>query len=86
MDYESIISELRSRQALINEAILVFERMALRTAMNRRERPPAYMLKASTDEGRSQRSRGKRQFSAEARQRMAEGQRRRWAEWRDKNR
>lgn len=86
MDYETILAQLRSRKALIEDAILVFERMAMHAGIKRRGRPPAWTSSALLDETSIRSQPPKRQFSAEARQRMAEAQRRRWAEWREKNR
>lgn len=81
-----MLSELRSRKALVNEAILLFERMAMQAGIKRRGRPPAWTSGALNEESSLQSQPPKRQFSEEARQRMADAQRRRWAEWRQKNR
>ena len=77
MDVLKMLSELRSERTQIEEAILVLERLA-RGHGKRRGRPPKWM----STEGRRPAdpvSRKRRVVSPEARKRMAEAQRRRWA-------
>jgi len=79
MDIMKMLSELRSERSHIEEAILVLERLA-RGHGRRRGRPPKGM---SESRGQEQPSHGtptkKRIISPEARAKMAEAQRKRWA-------
>ncbi len=72
-----MLSELRSERSQIEEAIMALERLA-RGHGKRRGRPPKWMSDAHHEHNQS--SPGKRRVvSAEARKRMAEAQRKRWA-------
>ena len=73
MDLVKMINELRSERAAILEAIDTLERFA-RTHSNHRGRPPAWMSSAV--------ERKKPVFNDEARKRMAEAQKKRWAAYR----
>jgi hypothetical protein len=84
MDINQMLSQLREERENIEQAILALERLA-RSAGKRRGRPPKWISEV-TGEGEdleqdaSREARGKsRRFSPEARKRMAEAQRRRWA-------
>jgi hypothetical protein len=78
MDVLKMIAELRSERDQVEEAILSLERLALGRG-KRRGRPPKWITDA-TDSGSSPRTgRKKRVLSAEARARIAAGQRKRWA-------
>ena len=77
MDLLSMLSELRSERSQIEEAIMALERLA-RGQGKRRGRPLKWMSEAHHAPNPS--SPGKRRVvSAEARKRMAEAQRKRWA-------
>ena len=78
MDIIKMLSELRSERSQIEEAILVLERLA-RGQGKRRGRPPKWMSEAQGHQPVQADSRKKRIVSPEARRRMAEGQRKRWA-------
>jgi hypothetical protein len=75
MDIVKMLSELRSEQERIQEAILVMERLAAGGA-KRRGRPPKWMSNLNSAETPL---RQKRTVSAAARKRMAAAQKRRWA-------
>lgn len=78
MDILKMLSELRSERGQIEDAILVLEHLA-RGHGKRRGRPPKWM--ANTHRGQASQAEApkRRVVSAEARKRMAEAQRRRWA-------
>ena len=78
MDILKMLSELRSERGQIEEAILVLERLA-RGQGKRRGRPPKWMANTHTRQASQAEVPKRRIVSAEARKRMAEGQRRRWA-------
>jgi len=70
-----MLSELRSEQQRIQEAILVIERLAAGGG-KRRGRPPKWMSNLNSNETPLTR---KRTVSPAARKRMAAAQKRRWA-------
>jgi len=72
-----MLAELRQEHQQIEEAIMTLERLA-RGRGRRRGRPPAWMTtrQPTTPQPTAKK---KRKVSPEARQRMAEAQRRRWA-------
>jgi hypothetical protein len=79
MEIEKMLAALREERELVDGAIIALERLA-RGGAKRRGRPPKWMLvtnpeaaAAATDHPK------KRRFSAEARKRMSEAQRKRWA-------
>ena len=78
MDILKMLSELRSERGQIEEAILVLERLA-RGQGKRRGRPPKWMANTHSRQASQAEVPKRRIVSAEARKRMAEGQRRRWA-------
>jgi hypothetical protein len=79
MDIIKMLQELRSEREQIEEAILALERLA-RGGGKRRGRPPKWMSKVAASKGSPRRnSLRKRVVSPEARERMAAGQRKRWA-------
>ena len=86
MDVVKMIAQLRAETVQINEAILALERIA-RNGTGRRSGPPAELKAAAeptepTEElpnPGAAKQRKKYVFSAEARQRMAEAQKKRWA-------
>jgi len=75
MDIVAMLSELRSEQQRIQEAILVIERLAAGGG-KRRGRPPKWMSNLNSNETPLTR---KRTVSPAARKRMAAAQKRRWA-------
>jgi hypothetical protein len=84
MDIMKMLAELRSERDQIDEAILVMENLA-RGQGKRRGRPPKWMTEARAEsQGQDpadpeKPARKKRNVSPEARRRMAEAQRKRWA-------
>src|SRR5581483_9518881 len=80
MDINRMLSELREERENIEQAILVLERIAQGSG-KRRGRPPKWMAAIETGEvaDGTETAPKKRRFSSEARKRMAEAQRRRWA-------
>jgi hypothetical protein len=80
MDINGMLSQLRSERDQIDAAIMALEHLA-RGGGKRRGRPPKWMSEASgeTAAPATDGKRRPRKFSAEARKRMAEAQRRRWA-------
>lgn len=78
MDLSKLITELRDERAKIEEAIVVLERLG----GARRGRKPAWMSRPDGEQMEEPEEAGapkKRRFSPEARKRMAEAQKRRWA-------
>jgi hypothetical protein len=73
MNLTLIISQLRKERAALDEAIDIFERIA-QSGPRGQGRAPKWL---SEDKSGS-----KRAFSAAARKKMAEGQRRRWEAYR----
>jgi hypothetical protein len=78
MDILKMLSELRSERGQIEDAILVLERLA-RGEGKRRGRPPKWMAQTQSRPASQAEGAKTRAVSAEARKRMAEAQRRRWA-------
>ena len=80
MDINRMLSELREERENIEQAIIVLERIA-QGAGRRRGRPPKWMAAIETADAAdgTEAAPKKRRFSSEARKRMAEAQRRRWA-------
>ena len=80
MELVKLIAELRAERSAIEEALVVLERLA-RTQGKRRGRPPAWLaLARSAEDGQAPVR--KRILSPEARRRMAEAQKKRWAAYR----
>ena len=79
MDIHRILTELRSEQERLEEAILTIERLAASSLTKRRGRPPKWMASAKAAVGPFLAPKKKRRFSAATRKRMAEAQRKRWA-------
>jgi len=79
MDIHRILTELRSEQERLEEAILTIERLAAGSLGKRRGRPPKWMASAKAAAAPLLAPRKKRSFSAATRKRMAEAQRKRWA-------
>lgn len=79
MDILKVLSELQEERSNIDAAIIALERLARGTG-RRRGRPPKWMAVSALDEeaGAPDQTK-KRKFSIEARKRMAEAQRKRWA-------
>ena len=78
MDLSRLLMELRDERAKIEEAIIVLERLG----GARRGRKPGWMNRPDGEEVEETEPAGapkKRRFSPEARKRMAEAQKRRWA-------
>ena len=87
MDILKMIADLRTERAAIDEALLVLEKLAQTHGPRRRGRPPNWMTvknAAAADAVAKKPARAKRArtLSAEARQKMAEAQRRRWEAYR----
>jgi len=78
MDILKMLSDLRSERGQIVDAILVLERLA-RGQGKRRGRPPKWMAQTHSRPASQAEAPKRRVVSAEARKRMAEAQRRRWA-------
>ena len=78
MDIIKMLQDLRLEREQIEEAILTLERLA-RGQGRRRGRPPKWMSKASAAGEFSRKPQKKRVLSPEARARIADGQRKRWA-------
>jgi len=78
MDILKMLSDLRSARNQIEGAILVLERLA-RGQVKRQGQPPKWMPESMRPESALADSRKKRVVSPEARRRMAEAQRKRWA-------
>ena len=73
-----MLSDLRSERGQIEDAILVLERLA-RGEGKRRGRPPKWMAQTHSRPASQAEAPKRRVVSTEARKRMAEAQRRRWA-------
>ena len=79
MDVTQLLAELRAERARIEEAIIALERLG--GAGSRRGRKPSWMTnpEGSQPQGGVDTPPKTRHFSPEARKRMAEAQRKRWA-------
>jgi hypothetical protein len=77
MDFDALLAQLRTEREMLEEAILVLERLA-RGSGKRRGRPPKWLSEPVVPLRLSP-VKTKRIISAESRQRMAEAQRKRWA-------
>ena len=80
MDVNALLTQLRSEREMLEEAILALERLA-RGGGKRRGRPPRWMTEIKTEpEGVGPAPKRKiRVLNEEARKRMSEAQRKRWA-------
>lgn len=78
MDITTLIAELRAELQQIDEAILALQRLGLSGA-KRRGRPPKWLVETKAAEAPPAGKKKKRVISAEARNRMAEAQKKRWA-------
>ena len=76
MDLTKMIAELRERKRILEETMIMLERLA-RSDGKRRGRPPLFLSQAGSP-------RKRRPFSAETRRKMAASQRKRWAAIRKK--
>ena len=76
MDLTKMIADLRERKRILEETMIMLERLA-RSEGKRRGRPPLFLSQAGTP-------RKRRTFSAETRKKMAASQRKRWAAIRGK--
>jgi hypothetical protein len=79
MDVLKMLAELRAERQHVEEAIFVLERLAVGSRGKRRGRPPKWMTAAKTPDTATESPKRTRTFSAAARKRMAESQRKRWA-------
>ena len=86
MDVPKMIAELQAQLQQINEAIFTLERLAQGSTAKRRGRPPKWISEVRSEllpEPAAPAKRGrparKRTLTPEARARMAEAQKRRWA-------
>jgi len=77
MDLTKMIAELREQKRILEETMIMLERLA-RSEGKRRGRPSLYLSQAGTP-------RKRRPFSAETRKKMAASQRKRWAAIRKKD-
>ena len=82
MDLLKMIAELKSERDAMDNAILVLERIARSHGGKRRGRPPAWLKSEGISLEAVKSSTKKRHVSPEVKARMAEGQRKRWAEYR----
>lgn len=86
MDILKMIADLRAERTALDEALVIFERLAHAQGPRRRGRPPNWMTvqnaAAEATGVKPVRAKRSRTLSAEARQKMAEGQRRRWEAYR----
>ena len=78
MDIPRLIAELRAELLQIDEAILALQRLGL-SGGKRRGRPPKWMSETKAVGDVAPLKKKKRFISAEARKRMAEAQKKRWA-------
>jgi hypothetical protein len=80
MEIVKMIAELRSERTAIEHALAVLERLA-RGQGKRRGRPPAWLSLVRSGDSEPV-ARKRRVLTAEARKRMAEAQKKRWAAYR----
>jgi hypothetical protein len=83
MDITNMLAELRTQKEQLDQAIIALEHLARGTG-KRRGRPPKWLSETKGDtpespDSASPKQRKKRMLSPEARKRMAEAQKRRWA-------
>jgi len=83
MDFTKLLAELKSERERVEQAIIVLERLGGRTG-KRRGRPPKWLARVHVDAVTNQAptptvAGKKRTLSAEARQRIAAAQKKRWA-------
>jgi hypothetical protein len=83
MDLTKMIAELRAERSAIEEALIVLERIAAGSTGRRRGRPPAWMAAVRASDLQQPAAEEKtRTVNPEARKRMAEAQKKRWAAYR----
>jgi len=86
MDLLKMIADLRAERAVIDNALIVLERLIRAQGITRRGRPPAWLSKlGAQDLANSPKpapAKRTRVLSAEVKQKMAEGQRKRWEAYR----
>ena len=85
MDLLKMIAELRAERAVIDNALIVLERLIRAQGVTRRGRPPAWLSKLEAQDLASAKpapAKRTRVLSAEVKQKMAEGQRKRWEAYR----
>ena len=85
MELTKVIAELRAERAAIDAALAALDRIARASVGKRRGRPPAWLASASAEAPATDPTgepKKKRSLSPEVRKKMAEGQKRRWAEYR----
>ena len=78
MDINQILEQLRAEREQIEAAILALERL-VQGGGKRRGRPPKWMHPVAGDQAPDGEHHKPRKFSEEARKRMSEAQRKRWA-------
>jgi hypothetical protein len=76
MDLTKMIAQLREQKRILEETMIMLERLA-RSEGKRRGRPPLFLSQTGTP-------RKRRPFSAATRKKMAASQRKRWAAIRKK--
>lgn len=84
MDILKMLADLRTEREQIEQAILVIERLAVGSGGKRRGRPPKWMSEANAESATGNKATGgprkSRVVSAAGRRRMAEAQKKRWAD------
>lgn len=78
MDFDALLAQLRTEREMLEEAIIALERLA-RGSGKRRGRPPKWLSEHMVGAPPEAEPKKKRVISEEARKRMAEAQRKRWA-------
>ena len=78
MDFDALLAQLRTEREMLEEAIIALERLA-RGSGKRRGRPPKWLSEHMVGAAPESETGKKRVVSEEARKRMAEAQRKRWA-------
>lgn len=77
MDVIAILRDLRAQVVLVDEAIIVLERLALGNGKKRLGRPPKFLRPTAEIAPPTHR---KRAFSSATRKKMAAAQKKRWAD------
>jgi hypothetical protein len=80
MDILKMLADLRAEREQIEQAIMAIERLAVGTRGKRRGRPPSWMTAATEEVAEAATFSTKRTVSAAARKKMADAQKKRWAE------
>jgi hypothetical protein len=78
MDFKKILAELYSERERLDQAIFALEKIGGATGAKRRGRPPKWLAEAKGSEFAAPAPK-KRTLSPEARKRIADAQKKRWA-------